>query len=311
MTEKRAHTGLFWGLAVLAAIAAGGYFLYVKAEAASPAPAVAAPLPADGIGALGQIEPRSRVIRVSHDAGPEGARIEILHVAEGASVKAGDVIATFSNYDLKEAQLAAAQARIPVLTAQLKEQEARLQFDKGERSRAEPLVQSKALSRMRGQELERNYRQSQASVESLRAEIDAAQTDIRIAERELERSRIVAPIDGTVIKILARPGERVADQGVIEMADLTAMDVVAQIYERDMPRIAIGQAAEIRVPGFDATINGEVRELGYQVRKNDLNDTDPLADRDNRVVEVRITLPDEAAAQVQNLIYMQVDVRIK
>ena len=29
-----------------------------------------------GIGALGHIEPRSRVIRVSHNAGPEGARVK-------------------------------------------------------------------------------------------------------------------------------------------------------------------------------------------------------------------------------------------
>uniref|UniRef100_UPI00374DB641 hypothetical protein n=1 Tax=Nitrosomonas sp. TaxID=42353 RepID=UPI00374DB641 len=33
----------------------------------------------------------------------------------------------------------------------------------------------------------------------------------------------------------------------------------------------------------------QVRELGFLVRKNDLNDTDPLADRDNRIIEVRIT----------------------
>jgi HlyD family secretion protein len=46
------------------------------------------------------------------------------------------------------------------------------------------------------------------------------------------------------------------------------------------------------------------------VRKNDINDTDPLADRDNRTVEVRISIAGEKAELLKHLIYIQVNVRI-
>jgi HlyD family secretion protein len=50
--------------------------------------------------------------------------------------------------------------------------------------------------------------------------------------------------------------------------------------------------------------------LGYLVRKNDLNDTDPLADRDNRIIEVRLTLDPLAVADLRHQIFRQVYVRI-
>lgn len=46
-----------------------------------------------GVGALGHIEPRSRVIKISHNAGPEGARVEQLFYSEGDRVKSGDALA--------------------------------------------------------------------------------------------------------------------------------------------------------------------------------------------------------------------------
>lgn len=263
-----------------------------------------------GVGALGQIEPRSRVRRISHDAGPEGAHIERLSIIEGQEVKAGDAIATFSDYGLKETKLAAAKAHIPVLIAKLKIEEASYHFDKYERERAETLVKDRAVSKVRQQELERNYQQTQARIDALQAEIELANAEIAIAEKELKRSQIFAPANGTILKILSWPGERVSDRGVVEMADLAFMDVVAQVYERDMPSVAIGQKAEVRIPGFSTPIIGQVRELGFQVMKNDLNSTDPLADKDNRIVEVRITLPSDVVEKVKHLIFMQVDVRI-
>lgn len=47
------------------------------------------------------------------------------------------------------------------------------------------------------------------------------------------------------------------------------------------------------------------------MRKNDLNDTDPLADWDNRVVEVRLTLDEPAINDLKYQILRQVQVQIK
>lgn len=264
----------------------------------------------NGVGSLGRIEPRSRVIDLSHDAGPEGARIGELLVTESQMVKKGEVIAIFSDYERKKAKLESAKAQIPTLEARIKAERANQSFAVKEYERTRKLVKTSAVSRARFDETERNLRQSQATVSSLEAQLIATKADLVLAERELEQSTLVSPIDGTILKIKAWPGERVTDGGVVEIADLSQMDVVAEIYERDMARVKIGQKAEIKVPGMNGTFGGTVRELGYVVRKNDMNDTDPLADRDNRVVEVRITLDPGKEDILKHLIYMQVDVRL-
>lgn len=71
-----------------------------------------------GIGALGRIEPRLRVINVSHNVGIQSARVEQLFVNESDRVKAGDTLAILSDYNRKTAELEAAIAHMKVLEAQ-------------------------------------------------------------------------------------------------------------------------------------------------------------------------------------------------
>ncbi len=274
----------------------------------APLPVREAPLA--GVGALGRIEPKSRVINLSHDAGPEGARIETLDISEGQRINAGDRVAVFSEYRLKVAQLQALQSSIPVIEARINAATAAASLAQAELKRGQSLIKEKAVARAEVDRLQTAAAQADAEAQALGAELAMTRADIAASEEDLRRSQLFSPIAGTVLKIHHWPGERVGDTGIADIADLTAMDVVAEIYERDMPRVKPGQHARIRVPGTDLAFDGLVRELGYQVMKNDMNDTDPLADRDNRVVEVRITLPPEAATSLQHLIYMQVDVQI-
>ncbi len=263
-----------------------------------------------GVGSLGRIEPRSRVVSLSHDAGPEGARIEILHVAEGDVVKKGDLIATFSDLERKKAKLTAMQAKIPMQEAMIAAELANVKFYERDYKRAAKLIKTRTISPARLDEADKNYQQTLAKIDSLRAELNSTKADLVLSEKELQQAQLFSSIDGTILKIHSWQGERVNDKGVAEIADLSQMDVVAEIYERDMSKVQVGQKAEIKVSGVEKTINGEVRELGFLVRKNDLNDTDPLADRDNRIVEVRISLPPEVSEQLKHLIFMQVDVRL-
>ena len=98
---------------------------------------------------------------------------------------------------------------------------------------------------------------------------------------------------------------------VLQIADLSQLDVVAEIYESDLSRIKVGQKAYINAQDFKKPYHAQVRELGFQVKKNDLNDTDPLADRDNRIIEVRLTLDPKAVEDLQHQIYRQVHIRIE
>lgn len=263
-----------------------------------------------GVGALGRIEPRSRVIKVSHNAGPEGARVEQLFFQEADQVKPGEKLAVLSDHVKKKAEVDATKARIKVLEAQRAIEQVALAFNKREHLRHQSLELSSATSVSLVDAKQLAFEQSKVNLKRLSAEISRAQSEQRIAEAELENTLIYAPITGTVLKIRTRPGERIGDNGLLEMADLSQLDVVAEIYESDLSQIQVGQNGCIHAAGFKKTYGAQIRELGFLVKKNDLNDTDPLADRDNRIIEVRLTLEPDAIADLQHQIFRQVRVRI-
>ncbi len=264
-----------------------------------------------GVGALGYIEPRSRVIQVSHNAGPEGARVERLFFHEADHVKSGDKLALLSDYPKKFAEVDAAKTRIKVLETQLATEKVTLAFNQKEYQRYASLSQQSMTTASLAENKHLAFKQSQLNVERLLVEIENAKSQLLIAEAELGNTIILAPITGTVLKILTRPGERIQDAGLLEIADLTALDIVAEIYESDMSKIKVGQLARISAIGFERKYSAKVRELGFQVKKNDLNDTDPLADKDNRIVEVRLTLEVDAVNDLKHQIFRQVYVQIE
>ncbi|MCB1984563.1 MAG: efflux RND transporter periplasmic adaptor subunit [Burkholderiales bacterium] len=264
-----------------------------------------------GIGALGYIEPRSRVIQVSHNAGPEGARVEQLFFHESDHVESGDRLAVLSDYKKKSAEVEAAKTRIKALEAQLASERVNLTFNQKEYRRYESLSQQSLASVSHAETKHLAFKQSQLNVQRLLADIENAKSQLLISEAEFENTVISAPITGTVLKIMTRPGERIKDHGLLEMADLTQLDIVAEVYESDLPKIKVGQNARINAIGFERIYTAKVRELGFQVKKNDLNDTDPLADRDNRIVEVRLTLEPDAVKDLRHQIFRQVRVQIE
>lgn len=263
-----------------------------------------------GIGALGRIEPRSRVIKVSHNAGPEGVRVEQLFFQEADRAQSGDKLAVLSDHDKKKAEVEAASTRIKVLEAELKVEQVVLAFNKKEHQRHASLVQNSAVSVSLADAKRLELEQSEANLKRLAAEIAYARAELKIAEAELDNTFIYAPITGTILKIVTWPGERIGDNGLLEMADLTQLDVVAEIYESELIQVKAGQTGCIDAAGFRRSYSAQVREVGFQVKKNDLNDTDPLADRDNRIIEVRLTLEPAAIADLQHQIFRQVRVRI-
>lgn len=265
----------------------------------------------DAVGALGRVEPKSRVIRVSHNAGAEGVNLLSLLAEEGSQTAKGDVLAILADHDKKQADFEAGKANILALTAKLGSEKINLRFADKEHQRYQALATNSLASRSLIDSKTLTFQQSQAKIRELQAEIATANANLKQLEEELKNTVILAPISGTVVKVHARPGERLNDAGLLEMADLSQLDVVAEVYETDLPRVKVGQNAEIMVPGYKTSYSAVVRELGYQVRKNDLNSTDPLADRDNRIIEVRLTLDDKAVIDLKHQIYRQVQVRIK
>lgn len=332
--------------AVLLAVAGGaGFLVMTPGEAGrAPEPVAAGPV---GVGALGRIEPASRIRRLGPAPSQDGARIDRLLVAEGDAVQAGQVLAEFSDAAAKDAALRQAEADAAQARARLERTRAggRPSEIAAQRARIEALRNAEDSARReaeRAERLERSGAGAEAAAERARflanrsraerveaeavletllrprpedvalaeAELAGAEAAVARARADADLARLRAPIAGTVIRVVARAGERVGNDGVLEIADLSRMDVVADVYETDLPRLRIGAPAEILVPGEAVRFPATLREIGWQVRRTTQANTDPVAAVDARTVEVRLTLGPQAIAALSRRSNMQVQVAI-
>ena len=238
--------------------------------AASEPPAVSAPPPqALGVAALGRLEPRDGVVRV---AGPSGPSVVIaeLRVEEGDRVKVGEVLATLDTLNLFKADVARLRA----------------EYENAERDRERNL------------QLYEGRVVSDSQHDGWETRVRVARHALRRAQAELERAQVRAPFTGQVLVIHARAGERVGSDGVLELGRTDEMFAVAEVYEADVGRVQVGQAARVTSPALSHPLEGTVERVALKVRKQDALGTDPAARKDGRIVEVEIRLADasEAAA---------------
>lgn len=150
-------------------------------------------------------------------------------------------------------------------------------------------------------------------VQQAQAELEKAQAAYKEAQAQLELTTVRSPIQARVLKINARPGESVDQaEGIIEIGETEPMMVVAEIYESDIAKVKLGQQAVITSESraFEGEIKGQVSEVGWTIGKKDVLNTDPAADVDSRVVEVKILLTPEDSRRVAQLTYSKVFVKI-
>ena len=90
------------------------------------------------------------------------------------------------------------------------------------------------------------------------------------------------------------------------------MLAIAEVYESDIRKVSLGQQAEITSEndGFQGKLTGSVSQIGYQIGKKDVLDTDPASDVDARVVEVKIKLDPESSKKVSSLSNAKIFVEI-
>lgn len=174
--------------------------------------------------------------------------------------------------------------------------------------------------------LERTMTTQQRQIEETAASLDAIAevrpVDVRVAQAELEIAQaaevkakvnldlayIRAPKDGQILKIHTWPGEIIGDKGIVELGQTQQMYVTAQVYQTDALRIRTGQSATIKSPLGD--LLGTVEQIGLQVGRKDVLGTDPVADVDARVVEVKIRLTPHDSQRVAQFTNLQVKVII-
>ncbi|NEO37668.1 MAG: ABC exporter membrane fusion protein [Moorea sp. SIOASIH] len=143
-------------------------------------------------------------------------------------------------------------------------------------------------------------------VEVARAELENAKAGVKQAQANLDLAYVRSPRNGQILKIHTFPGETVDKNGIVSLGQTNQMYAVAEVYETDINWVQPGQRALITSRGFTGTLQGIVDEIGLEVAKKDVLQTDPAADVDARVVEVKIRLSPDDSLKVAGLTNLQV-----
>lgn len=145
------------------------------------------------------------------------------------------------------------------------------------------------------------------------AEVDYAISQVQRIESELEDYYVRVPIDGQILKINTLVGEQVdTSEGIVELGRTSQMYAIAEVYETDVSKVTVGQRATVisEHGGFEGTLQGTVDHIGLQIKKQDVLESDPAANKDARVVEVKVRLDPQDSDKVAGLTNLQVRVRI-
>src|SRR5882757_3425419 len=186
-------------------------------------------------------------------------RLEWLGVQEGQRGLKGNVIARLESCDV-QAQREQAAASVEAAKANLGQGEAELTDADLALKRARDLAQRNFISFSEVDSSVARNDKARAAIASLRAQIGVAQANLRAAEVGVEQTLIRAPFTGVVLTKNANVGDILtpfsAASGttgaVATMADMTTLEVEADVSETSIAQISPRQAAEIQLDAFPA-----------------------------------------------------------
>ncbi|MCU0713884.1 MAG: efflux RND transporter periplasmic adaptor subunit [Pirellula sp.] len=141
--------------------------------------------------------------------------------------------------------------------------------------------------------------------------IAALEKQIELLELQLKESSLTSPINGVVLNINVEAGERFATLPAIEIADLSSMMCVAEVYEADVAEIQTGDSVSLRSAGLTRELSGKVSRIDRLVGVPQMRSPDPLARTDFRAVRVWIEIDANDVAIAAERVRLQADVTIR
>ncbi len=190
-------------------------------------------------------------------------RLEWLGVREGTRVKRGEVIARLENRDVT-ATMQQTAASIQVAQANLAQ--GQVEFNDAERNvnRSRELLAKNFVSQSAHDTAIARLEKARAALAGHRAAIAVAQANHRVAQVGVEQTLIRAPFDGVVLTKNANVGDVItpfssalgSQAAVVTMADMSTLEVEADVSESNLGKIGIDQPCEIQL---DALPDGRFR----------------------------------------------------
>ncbi len=124
----------------------------------------------------------------------------------------------------------------------------------------------------------------------LESSLTQARSDVSLAESAIERTRIRAPFDGAVLNVFAREGEIAApsvEAPLLLAGDLSTLRVRAEVEERDVTKVRVGQGVVVRADAFpDREFEGKVTSVAAALGSPRIASRGPRRPNDVEVLEV-------------------------
>ncbi|HOE16518.1 MAG TPA: efflux RND transporter periplasmic adaptor subunit [Syntrophorhabdaceae bacterium] len=236
------------------------------------------------LNASGYVVPQRKAAAASKVTG----RLVALYVEEGSKVKRGQVIAQLENDDIT-ASRKQALANLDVSRSSLEQAKAELKDAEMSFDRERRLLEKEFTTQASYDAAEARYKKAAAAAASAGAAIQASAAALRGADVALEYTYIRAPFDAVVLTKNADIGDIVTPLGaaanakaaVVTIADMSSLQVEADVSESNIERLKVGQPCEIQLDAFpDARFAAAVHMIV------------PTADRSKATVMVKVKFVD-------------------
>lgn len=278
--------------------------------------------------ATGRVEPKDGEVRIAAEV---PGRIVEVSATTNDKVNAGDVLVTLDGGDLAQKLIAAqSEALVRVLERDeekvtgpalerrqaedaLNESEralfqAQQAFDSAYVASKRPGGDDNAVKPARDKlaEATKKVRADEAALAAVLAKPDlplptrvessllVARTDLAQVENAIDRTRVRAPLDGTILNVWAKTGEMAApsnDAALVLFGDVSSMRVRAEVEERDVTKIRVGQRVVVRADGYpDKDFEGVVTQIAPALGSPRITTRGPRRPNDVEVLEVLIGL---------------------
>ena len=252
-----------------------------------------------GVAALGQLSPAGEVRKLASPVSQFGTfpRVIELFVKEGDYVEKNTVLATFENREKLKSDLQKKEYLLETndLEISLKEDQLKrfkLAIDKNAYSEIQFSQRKDELLKLKKQKI------------------------INLADRkailiDLSNSQLRSPINGYILSINTRVGERSNSEGVLDIGASQNMEATIEVYESDIDRVFLNQSVELTSEngGFEDKLFGFVVRINPRVKQRKVLSTDPTGDADARVIEVLVKLNQESIEKVKSFAGMKVIAR--
>ncbi len=253
------------GLIVLLLVAAGAAFLLFRGKGNEPRYKTEKLTRGDivtTVTATGTVNAVTTVLVGTQVSGT----IKKIYVDFNSPVKKGLLIALIDPA-LFEEQVAQAKANLLAAKANAEKAEASLVDAKRTRDRNSELFSKNLIAKSDFDTADTNYETAKASVSAAKAAVAQSEAALRNAQTNLGYTRIVSPVDGTVVSRNVDVGQTVAASfqtpTLFTIAqDLTKMQIDTSVDEADIGKVKVGQNVDFTVDAYaDISFKGKVGQV--------------------------------------------------